>query len=148
VLGEHPQVHALERESRFLVDPGGFEDLARALTVAYTPFHADDALGRLAWLLNVQLTGHSEEVFRVPALPAAASAGRTQRPSCPRRGRAGERLQFCPATPADWNRIKLRGWCTTPEPAGVPRGGGGCPAGSYFERLGVDVSGEAENGLG
>jgi hypothetical protein len=37
VLGEHPQVYALEWESRFLVDPGGFEDLARALTVAYTP---------------------------------------------------------------------------------------------------------------
>src|SRR5580698_2758623 len=29
VLGEHPQVHALKTESRFLVDPGGFEDLAR-----------------------------------------------------------------------------------------------------------------------
>ena len=37
VLGEHPQVHALERDSRFLVDPGGFGDLARALTVAYAP---------------------------------------------------------------------------------------------------------------
>ena len=64
VLGEHPQVHALEWESRFLVDPGGFEDLARALTVAYTPYHADDALGRLAWLLNVRLTGRSYEAFR------------------------------------------------------------------------------------
>jgi omega-hydroxy-beta-dihydromenaquinone-9 sulfotransferase len=63
MLGEHPQVHALEWESRFLVDPGGFEDLARALTVAYTSYHADDALGRLAWLLNVRLTGHSK-VFR------------------------------------------------------------------------------------
>jgi hypothetical protein len=59
-----PQVHALEWESRFLVDPGGFEDLARALTVAYTPYHADDALRRLAWLLNVRLTGHSYEAFR------------------------------------------------------------------------------------
>jgi omega-hydroxy-beta-dihydromenaquinone-9 sulfotransferase len=37
VLGEHPQVHALQWESRFLVDPGGFEDLARALTAACTP---------------------------------------------------------------------------------------------------------------
>ena len=64
VLGEHPQVHALEWESRFLVDPGGFEDLARALSVAYTPYHADDALGRLAWLLGERLTGHSREAFR------------------------------------------------------------------------------------
>ena len=64
VLGDHPEVHALEWESRFLVDPGGFEDLARALTVAYTPYHADDALGRLAWLLNERLTGHSREAFR------------------------------------------------------------------------------------
>jgi hypothetical protein len=54
VLGEHPQVHAMKWDSRFLVDPGGFEDLARALTVAYTPYHPDDALGRLAWLLNVR----------------------------------------------------------------------------------------------
>ncbi len=57
-------MHALEWESRFLVDPGGFEDLARALTVAYTPYHADDALGRLAWLLGERLTGHSREAFR------------------------------------------------------------------------------------
>lgn len=64
VLGDHPHVHAVEWESRFLIDPGGFEDLVRALTVAYTPFHADDALARLAWLLNVRLTGHSQEVFR------------------------------------------------------------------------------------
>jgi hypothetical protein len=63
-LGERPQAHALERESPFLVDPGGFEDLARALTVVYIPFHADDALGRLGWLLNVQLPGRSEEMFR------------------------------------------------------------------------------------
>lgn len=64
VLGEHPQVHAMKQESRFLVDPGGFEDLARALTVTYIPYHADDALGRPAWLLNVRLTGHSCEAFR------------------------------------------------------------------------------------
>jgi hypothetical protein len=32
VLGEHPDVHALLWEARFVVDPGGFEDLARALT--------------------------------------------------------------------------------------------------------------------
>jgi hypothetical protein len=64
VLGEHPEVYGLERESRFLVDPGGFEDLVRALTVAYTPYHADDALRRLAWLLNERLTGQSSEAFR------------------------------------------------------------------------------------
>ena len=76
VLGEHPQVHALEWESRFLVDPGGFEDLAHALTVAYTPYHADDALGRLAWLLNVRLTGHSYEAFRGWELAEELGAGR------------------------------------------------------------------------
>jgi hypothetical protein len=45
-------------------DPGGFEDLARALTVAYTPYHADDALRRAAWLLNERLTGLTAEEFR------------------------------------------------------------------------------------
>lgn len=64
VLGEHPEVFGLERESRFLVDPGGFEDLVRALTVAYTPYQADDALRRLAWLMHERLTGQSSEAFR------------------------------------------------------------------------------------
>lgn len=64
VLGEHPLVHAMKWETRFLIDPGGFEDLARALTDAYTPYHADDALRRLSWLLNCRLTGHSSETFR------------------------------------------------------------------------------------
>jgi hypothetical protein len=64
VIGAHPAVHALRHETRFLVDPGGFEDLARALTVAYTPYHADDALRRLAWLLEERLTGRTMEEFR------------------------------------------------------------------------------------
>jgi hypothetical protein len=64
VLGEHPEVHALLWEARFVVDPGGFEDLVRALTTAYTPYHADDALRRLAWLLTERLTGQTAEAFR------------------------------------------------------------------------------------
>jgi hypothetical protein len=64
VLGEHPDVHGLHWETRFLIDPGGFEDLARALTDAYTPYHADDALRRAAWLLNERLTGLTAEEFR------------------------------------------------------------------------------------
>lgn len=64
VLGEHPDVLGIERESRFLIDPGGFEDLVRSLTVAYTPYHADDALRRIAWLLHQRLTGESSEAFR------------------------------------------------------------------------------------
>lgn len=69
-------MHALEWESRFLAGPGGFEDLARALTVACTPFHAGDALGRLAWLLTVQLTGHREEVSRGWGLAGEPGIGR------------------------------------------------------------------------
>jgi omega-hydroxy-beta-dihydromenaquinone-9 sulfotransferase len=64
VLGEHPDVHALLCEARFVVDPGGFEDLVRALTTSYTPYHADDALRRLAWLLTERLTGQTAEAFR------------------------------------------------------------------------------------
>jgi hypothetical protein len=64
VLGEHPDVHALLWEARFVVDPGGFEDLTRALTTSYTPYHADDALRRLAWLLTERLTGRTAEAFR------------------------------------------------------------------------------------
>lgn len=50
-------------DSRFLVDPGGFEGLNCALTVPDAPYHADDALGRLAWLLDARLAGHSCEAF-------------------------------------------------------------------------------------
>ena len=58
VLGEHPKVHGLEWETRFVTDPGGFEDLARAPTVAYSPFHAAYALERLAFLLNERPREH------------------------------------------------------------------------------------------
>jgi hypothetical protein len=64
LLGEHPEVYGLEWESRFVTDPGGFEDLARALTAAYSPFHGADALDRLAFLLNERVTGRSLECFR------------------------------------------------------------------------------------
>jgi omega-hydroxy-beta-dihydromenaquinone-9 sulfotransferase len=64
VLGEHPLVHSFRWESRFLIDPGGFEDLARILTETYTPYHADDALRRLAWLLRERLPGFADDVFR------------------------------------------------------------------------------------
>lgn len=63
VLGEHPEVSTLQHESRFLVDPGGLEDLVRALTSAYTPYHADDALTRLEQLLTRRLTGLEESAF-------------------------------------------------------------------------------------
>ena len=64
----------------------------------------------------------------VPVL-TAATAGCTQQPARPRRGRAVGRPRFCPAIPAGWNRIKLSGWCRTPEPRWRIFRWGGCPAG-------------------
>ena len=32
ILGEHPQIHRIPIETRLIVDPGGFRDLADALT--------------------------------------------------------------------------------------------------------------------
>ncbi|MBO0691724.1 MAG: sulfotransferase [Acidimicrobiaceae bacterium] len=78
VIGEHPLVHAIGHETRFLVDPGGLEDLARALTVGYTPYHADDALRRLAWLLRERLTGQTMEEFRGWALDQELGVERYQ----------------------------------------------------------------------
>ncbi len=83
VLGDHPQVHALVSESRFLVDPGGFEDLVRTLTTSYTPYHADDALRRLDWLLNQRLTGQTYEAFRGWDLPGEFGPSR-YRAACAR----------------------------------------------------------------
>lgn len=55
VLGYHPAVHGIPDETRFLIDPGGLEDLAHALTDAYTPFHGIDALRRFDQLMRVTL---------------------------------------------------------------------------------------------
>lgn len=64
VLGSHRDVHAIRWESRFIIDPGGLEDVARALTVGYQPYAADDALRRLAFLLGQRVAGLSMEAFR------------------------------------------------------------------------------------
>jgi omega-hydroxy-beta-dihydromenaquinone-9 sulfotransferase len=69
ILGAHPQVWALG-ETRFLVDAGGLEDLVRALTAAYTPFHADDAVSRFRALLTERVTGAEKmSSFRIFDLP-------------------------------------------------------------------------------
>lgn len=57
ILGEHPQIHRIPIETRFIVDPGGFRDLADALTTRYDPIHGEDALRRLSTLLTVRLPG-------------------------------------------------------------------------------------------
>jgi hypothetical protein len=57
-------VYAIQWESRFLVDPGGFEELTRVLTAGYTPFHSDDVLRRLAYKLTRGLTGFNDIVLR------------------------------------------------------------------------------------
>ena len=76
VLGQHPAVYALPDETRFLIDPGGLEDLAHALTGAYTPFHGDDALRRFDRLMRVTLCGHSQTEFRGWDLPSMVGAPR------------------------------------------------------------------------
>lgn len=63
ILGQHPEVHALEHETRFLVDPGGLEDLAHTLTRAYTPYHGADALRRFDDLMRVKLLGRDPTTF-------------------------------------------------------------------------------------
>jgi omega-hydroxy-beta-dihydromenaquinone-9 sulfotransferase len=76
VIGEHPAVRSLVWETRFIVDPGGFEDLVPALTERYTPFHADDALRRLFWLFEERLAGRTMEVFRGWDLPGGVGEQR------------------------------------------------------------------------
>ncbi|MCC7368266.1 MAG: sulfotransferase [Chloroflexi bacterium] len=76
VLGQHPVVYALPDETRFLIDPGGLEDLAHALTGAYTPFHGDDALRRFDRLMRVTLCGYSQTEFRGWDLPSMVGVPR------------------------------------------------------------------------
>lgn len=60
-LGEHPDVWSLPVESRFLIDPGGLQDLVTALTTSYTPYHASDAMRRLEYMLTVRVSGRRED---------------------------------------------------------------------------------------
>jgi hypothetical protein len=57
ILGEHPRIHRIPIETRFIVDPGGLRDLADALTVRYDPIVGEDALRRLSDMLTVGLPG-------------------------------------------------------------------------------------------
>jgi len=64
VIGQHPEVHTIGCETRFLVEPGGLYDLVLALTDRYTPYVADEALQRFAYVMKVRLTGGEESTFR------------------------------------------------------------------------------------
>jgi len=57
ILGQHPQIHRIPIETRFIPDPGGLRDLADALTIRHDPIVGEDALRRLSDLLTVQLPG-------------------------------------------------------------------------------------------
>ncbi|WP_111181998.1 sulfotransferase family protein [Nonomuraea aridisoli] len=70
ILGEHPQIHRIPIETRFIVDPGGFRDLADALTIRYDPYVGDDALRRLSDILTVRLVGR-RDVDRGHTVPEA-----------------------------------------------------------------------------
>lgn len=53
VIGEHPQVWHVPIETRFLVDPGGFEELSHRLGGDwYTPFSALRAIEQLEYMLR------------------------------------------------------------------------------------------------
>jgi hypothetical protein len=60
ILGEHPQIHRIPIETRFIVDPGGLRDLADALTIRYDPYVGGDAVRRLSDILTVRLVGRPD----------------------------------------------------------------------------------------
>jgi hypothetical protein len=70
ILGEHPEIHRIPIETRFIVDPGGFRDVADALTIRYDPIVGDDALRRLNDILTVRLVGR-KDVDRGYTVPEA-----------------------------------------------------------------------------
>jgi hypothetical protein len=61
ILGEHPEIHRIPMETRFIVDPGGLRDLADALTIRYDPFVGEDALRRLSDFLTVRVPGRRDD---------------------------------------------------------------------------------------
>ncbi|MFC4147921.1 sulfotransferase family protein [Micromonospora mangrovi] len=61
IIGEHPLIHRIPMETRFLVDPGGLRDLADALTDRYDPIVGEDALHRLTEFLTVRVPGRRDD---------------------------------------------------------------------------------------
>jgi omega-hydroxy-beta-dihydromenaquinone-9 sulfotransferase len=61
IIGEHPLIHRIPMETRFLVDPGGLRDLADALTDRYDPAVGEDALRRLSDFLTARVPGRRDD---------------------------------------------------------------------------------------
>jgi omega-hydroxy-beta-dihydromenaquinone-9 sulfotransferase len=60
IVGQHPLIHRIPIETRFIVDPGGLRDLADALTVRYDPIVGEDALRRVSHILTTRLVGRRD----------------------------------------------------------------------------------------
>ncbi|MFD2082687.1 Sulfotransferase family protein [Actinopolymorpha cephalotaxi] len=77
IIGCHPQVWHIPPETRFLVDPGGLQDLVQSLSTGHTPFHAIDALDRFRTMLTRDVAGHwPPEAFSHADLPAVFGTDR------------------------------------------------------------------------
>lgn len=74
IIGEHPLIHRIPMETKFLVDPGGLRDLADALTHRYDPGVGEDALRRLSELLTVRVPGRRDD--RGKTVPELVGQGR------------------------------------------------------------------------
>src|SRR5262245_41102397 len=55
IIGEHPQIHRIPMETHFIVDPGGWRDLADALTIRFDPIVGNDALRRFSDMMTVRM---------------------------------------------------------------------------------------------
>ncbi len=64
ILGEHSEIYQVPMESKFIVEPGGLEDLVDCLTNRYTPLHSDQALKQFDSLMRSQLTGKADMAIK------------------------------------------------------------------------------------
>jgi hypothetical protein len=77
IIGQHPSVWHIPTETRFLVDPGGLQDLVPSLSTGHTPFHACDALDRFRTLLTRDVAGRGTPgAFSHADLPTIFGADR------------------------------------------------------------------------
>ncbi|WP_433384839.1 sulfotransferase family protein [Actinoplanes sp. CA-142083] len=78
IIGEHPRIHRIPMETRFIVDPGGLRDLAEALTTRFDPIVGEDALRRLTDFLTVRVPGRRDDRGKtVPELVGEPRYGET-----------------------------------------------------------------------
>jgi hypothetical protein len=64
LLETHSRIFSVQNEARFIIDPGGLQDLVENFTSRYTLYHSGQALKSFDVLMRQTLVGQIENAFK------------------------------------------------------------------------------------